>query len=109
MRERQDREKNGEIHGVDCGSDTRLCSGGAGSDGEEVHSRGEQVLESKHQLYHLGSGKAFLPRRLALYALSLSQPLLFLYIVYTLGSVYIRSDSETLNLVMFSKKFQIFY
>ena len=44
--------------------------------------------------------------------LSLSQPLLFLYIVYTLGSVYIRSDSEmgfTLNLVMFSKKFQIFY
>lgn len=44
------REINGEIHGVNCGGCTCFPSGGAGagSDGEEVYSRRQQVLESQH-------------------------------------------------------------
>lgn len=44
------REINGEIHGIDCGGGTSFCSGGygAGSNGEEIHRRRQQVLESQH-------------------------------------------------------------
>ena len=52
LEETEREKKHGEIHGVDCGSSTCFSSGsaGAGSDGEEVFSWRQKVLESRHQL-----------------------------------------------------------